>query len=166
MIDADYVRTLARYAAWQNESLIAAAASLSAEARRADRGAFFGSIEATLNHVLWADRIWMHRLAGHPKPHRRSIGDSIYETDTWEAYVAARRATDAAVADWAAALEDAAVAGDLVWYSGAAGREIAKPRGFVVVHVFNHQTHHRGQVHAMLTAAGARPDDTDLFLLA
>jgi len=166
MIAAEYVRTLARYAAWQNESLIAAAEALPPAERQADRGAFFGSIEATLNHVLWADRIWMHRLAGHPKPDRRSIGDSVAETDGWDAYVAARRTTDAAIAAWAEGLADADVTGDLVWYSGAAGREIAKPRGFVIVHVFNHQTHHRGQVHAMLTAAGARPDDTDLFLMA
>jgi uncharacterized damage-inducible protein DinB len=108
----------------------------------------------------------MHRLAGQPKPAQRSIGDSVAETPDWPAYRAARRETDAAIADWAAGLSDADVRGDLTWYSGAAGREIAKPRGLAIVHLFNHQTHHRGQVHAMLTAAGARPDDTDLFLMA
>ena len=54
------------------------------------------------------------------------------------------------------------LAGELHWYSHAMGREMAKPYGLCVMHLFNHQTHHRGQVHAMLTAAGARPDDTDL----
>jgi uncharacterized damage-inducible protein DinB len=57
------------------------------------------------------------------------------------------------------------MAGDLVWFSGAAGREICTPKGFLIGHFFNHQTHHRGQVHAMLTAAGQETGDTDLFLL-
>ncbi|MEM6727609.1 MAG: DinB family protein, partial [Pseudomonadota bacterium] len=57
-------------------------------------------------------------------------------------------------------------AGDLSWFSGALGRDVTKPLAFCVAHFFNHQTHHRGQIHAMLTAAGHVPPDTDLFLLA
>jgi len=55
--------------------------------------------------------------------------------------------------------------GNLTWQSGAAGRQVSRPVGLLVAHLFNHQTHHRGQVHAMLTAAGQRPGDTDLFLM-
>ena len=67
--------------------------------------------------------------------------------------------------DWAHGLDDVALAGDLTWYSGAAGREVSRPMAMLVTHFFNHGTHHRGQVHAMLTAAGMRTDDTDLFMM-
>ena len=67
MIDVHYVRCMARYNRWQNENLYGAADTLSDAERRGDRGAFFGSIHATLNHLLWADRIWMSRLAGTPR---------------------------------------------------------------------------------------------------
>ena len=53
----------------------------------------------------------------------------------------------------------------MVWFSGAANREMRAPKGLLVAHFFNHQTHHRGQAHAMLTAAGQETGDTDLFLL-
>jgi uncharacterized damage-inducible protein DinB len=165
MISPEHVRTFARYGAWQNASLTAAADGLSAAERAADRGAFFGSIQATLNHLLWADRIWMHRLAGTRKPQAHAIADSPRETEDWPDYMAQRKAMDATTLEWAEALRPGDLAGDLTWQSVAAGREIAKPLWFVVAHMFNHGTHHRGQVHAMLTAAGARPDDTDLFLL-
>ena len=63
MIDATYVRAMARYNRWQNDNLYSVADSLSDEARRKDRGAFFKSIHATLNHLLWADNMWMSRLS-------------------------------------------------------------------------------------------------------
>ena len=55
--------------------------------------------------------------------------------------------------------------GDLSWFSGALQADVSKPMWMLVSHFFNHQTHHRGQVHAMLTSAGAKPDDTDLFIM-
>ncbi len=165
MITPAYVRIFARYNAWQNENLIAAADMLDAVARTAERGAFFGSIEATFNHLLWADRIWMHRLAGLPRPNARSIAESVQEVPDWPAFVAARRSMDAEIEAWAETLTEADVGGDLIWFSGSAGRELSRSTGLVVAHLFNHQTHHRGQLHAMLTAAGATPGDTDLALM-
>lgn len=165
MITPDYVRLMARYNAWQNISILAAAAPLDEAARLADRGAFFGSIFATLNHLLWADRIWLSRFAGTPAPVQPSIADSIRETDDWAALTSARPPQDAAISQWAETLQPADLGGDLTWYSGAAGREVTKPRALTVVHFFNHQTHHRGQVHAMLTAAGARTTATDLAFM-
>ena len=76
MIDVHYVQCMARYNRWQNENLYGAADTLSDVERRRDRGAFFGSIHATLNHLLWADRIWMSRLAGTPPPDG-GIPDSV-----------------------------------------------------------------------------------------
>jgi len=164
VIDTGYVRTLARYNAWQSESLLTAASALDDAARRQDRGAFFGSIHGTLCHLLWADRMWLSRFAGTPKPTLR-IHESAALVADWTDLVAQRRAFDGTIATWARELSPEWLAGDQVWFSGATQREMRKPRALLVVHLFNHQTHHRGQVHAMLTAAGARPDDTDLMLL-
>jgi uncharacterized damage-inducible protein DinB len=78
---------------------------------------------------------------------------------------AAREAFDETIVNWAGGLDAAALAGDLTWFSGAAGRELTKPKGLLIAHLFNHQTHHRGQVHCMLTQCGVRPGDTDLPIL-
>lgn len=164
MITAAYCRTMARYNAWQNENLYGAADTLDEAARRADRGAFFGSIHGTLSHLLWGDRIWMSRFDGWAAPAGGIAGSRDFGGD-WDAMMARRREADTAISDWARRLDDAGLEGDLSWYSGALQRDVQKPTALLVMHFFNHQTHHRGQVHAMLTAAGARPDDTDLFIM-
>ena len=165
MIDRAYVVVMARYNAWQNENLYGAAATLSDEARRQDRGAFFGSIHGTLCHILWADSIWLSRLAGTPKPSVPG-SESSRMIAAWEELVAERRKTDALIEDWAANLPPDWLTGDLTWISGVSHREFSKPKALAVMHVFNHQTHHRGQVNAMLTAAGVKPGDTDLVLVS
>ena len=78
---------------------------------------------------------------------------------------AEREKADSAISGWAAKVDDAWLAEDLTWFSGAANREVTARKGLLVTHFFNHQTHHRGQVHAMLTAGGQETGDTDLFLL-
>ena len=156
---------MARYNAWQNRSLVTAADGLSDADRRADRGAFFGSIFATFNHLLWGDLMWMHRLAGWNRPAGASIKDTVRFTADWAAFKAARGDADARIKAWADGLDQMALEGDLAWFSGAIGADLHKPKWICVQGVFNHQTHHRGQIHAMLTAVGARPDDTDLFLM-
>jgi len=162
MISPEYVRLMAAYTRWQNRSIYSAAASLDDRERRRDRGGFFGSIHATLNHVLWGDQTWMHRLAGTPAPAAGTIPDSVAQFETWESLCDARQAMDAAIADWAERVTANDLDGELGWYSGALGRDVRRPRWTLVVQLFNHGTHHRGQVHAMLTAAGALPEDTDV----
>ena len=166
MITPDYARTMARYAHWQNESVYGAADSLSDMERRRDRGAFFGSIHETLNHLLWGDQIWMHRFAGTPAPDAPTIPESTTQFGDWAELRRERTAFDKQISDWAAGLSDDWLSGTMTWFSMAANREISAPHGLLVTHMFNHQTHHRGQANAMLTAAGATPDDTDLMLLA
>lgn len=156
--------TMARYNAWQNRGIFGCADALDDAARRQDRGAWFGSIHGTLSHLMWGDLIWMSRFDGGPPPQGGIAGSAGLFPD-WDALRSLRDTTDARIAAWAATLTADRLAGDLTWYSGAAGREVSKPLAMLVVHFFNHQTHHRGQVHAMLTAAGARPGDTDLFLM-
>ena len=164
MIGADYAQLMARYNAWQNDSLYRAAGTLDDAARRLDRGAFFGSIHGTLAHLLWGDAMWMSRFDGWEAP-GSGIRESATWIENWDDLKARRIEADAGIRDWAFRLSDAALAGDLTWKSGALNREVTKPFGALVVHFFNHQTHHRGQVHALLTAAGAVPEATDLFIL-
>ncbi|QDY69173.1 DinB family protein [Qingshengfaniella alkalisoli] len=165
MITADYCRMMARYNDWQSRSQLTSAGALQQQDRDMDRGAFFGSITGTLNHLLWGDRMWMSRFSNVEKP-GMPISASPEMTGSWEAYVAMRESTNQIILDWANKLTDAALGGDLHWYSGALKRDVTKPLAVCVVHFFNHQTHHRGQVHAMLTAAGLVPDDTDLFAMS
>ncbi|TFH21432.1 MAG: damage-inducible protein DinB [Myxococcales bacterium] len=162
MISPEYVRTLADYNRWQNESLYGAAAGLPEEERRRQRGAFFGSIHATLNHVLWADQIWMSRLVGSTPPPAPNIAASTTQFERWEDLERERRAYDEVIVRWAEGVTAGSLEGELSWFSKAMGRDLTHPRWLLVTHMFNHQTHHRGQVHCMLTAAGRKPDDTDL----
>jgi uncharacterized damage-inducible protein DinB len=163
MIDLAYVQRMARYNKWQNESLYGAADTLSDDERRRERGAFFGSIHKTLSHLLWADRIWMSRFSDVPRP-EGGIPESISLYPEWEPLKQARADFDNTMIDWADRLDPTWLAGDLTWYSGAAKREITRPKWLLVTHMFNHQTHHRGQLHCLLTQAGAKPYVTDLPL--
>ena len=165
MIGPEHARTMARYNQWQNESLYRAADALTDVERAADRGAFFGSIQATLNHLLWGDRIWMSRFAGLPKPSAPNIPASVGECGDWETLKRTRAEFDPRIVAWADSLTGQGLAGNLSWFSGSVRRDVTRPLWMLVTHFFNHQTHHRGQVHAMLTAAGAKPGDTDLFLM-
>ncbi|MEX2455600.1 MAG: DinB family protein [Rhodospirillaceae bacterium] len=166
MITAEYVRTMAAYNRWQNRSVYAAADTLSDSERRADRSAFFGSIHGTLNHLLWGDQIWMSRFAGTPAPKAASIPESPGQIEEWEALKRQRVAFDEIIVGWAREIDPDWLGRTMTWFSVAVKREVSAPHKLLVAHLFNHQTHHRGQVHAMLTAAGASPDDTDLMLLA
>lgn len=165
MIAPDYVRLMARYNEWQNRNVFAAADGLPPAERRRDRGAFFGSVEKTLNHLLWADRMWMHRFTGSPPPRAAGIAQSTAEEPDWPDLLRARRELDAEILAWATRLAPADLEGNFSWFSRATGRDRVEPRGLLIVHMFNHQTHHRGQVHALLTAAGAAPGDTDLAFM-
>jgi uncharacterized damage-inducible protein DinB len=165
MIDLAYVQRMARYNRWQNQSLYGAADALADDERRRERGAFFGSIHKTLSHLLWADRIWMSRFTPDVAAPAGGIPGSVAAYPEWEVLKRERSAFDATVIGWADALDPHWLASDLTWYSGAAKRELTQPKWQLVMHMFNHQTHHRGQVHCMLTQAGGKPADTDLILL-
>jgi uncharacterized damage-inducible protein DinB len=161
MIGTGYVQRMARYNSWQNENLYSAADRLPDEARRQERGAFFGSIHGTLNHLLWADEIWMSRFCGTPRP-QGGIPESTSLRADWDELKRDRVAFDERIIEWAYKLDGEWLASDHSYYSGAVKRDIVKPRWLLVTHFFNHQTHHRGQVHCMLTQAGIRPGATDL----
>ncbi|MES1155064.1 MAG: DinB family protein [Pseudorhodoplanes sp.] len=164
MIDKAYLQRMSLYNRWQNESLYAAASTLSEAERKLERGAFWGSIHGTLSHLIWGDGMWLSRFAGTPKP-TAGIKDSHTLYPDWEALKRERARLDQFIIDWSDGLDPAWLEGDLIWLSGAAQRELSRPKWILVTHFFNHQTHHRGQVHAMLTQADAKPGDTDLFFM-
>lgn len=156
---AAYFQRLARYNAWANARLYDGAASLEEAACRLDRGAFFGSLHNTLNHILVADRIWMHRFTG--------TGETYTQLDTvpcgdLSSLRAAREAEDARIERWVGGLTDDGIAATFT-YANMAGEPQAWPQGLVLAHFFNHQTHHRGQAHAMLSQAGRKPPQLDLI---
>lgn len=164
LVTAAYVRTMARYNAWQNKGLRKVLQAMPEADLAADRGAFFGSIMGTANHLLCADLMWMARFDGGTPP-EGGIAGSPTLCATVMAWETLRYRTDGRIRAWADRLHEVDLTGDLTWYSGAAGREVSRPLGLCIAHFFNHQTHHRGQIHAMLTAAGQSPGDTDLFLM-
>jgi uncharacterized damage-inducible protein DinB len=161
MISPDWCRMMAAYNTEMNRRTFAAADRLDDAARRADRGAFWGSLHGTLSHLLWGDTQWMSRFDGGAKP---PVGqkDSARMIEDWAALKAARAAADYRIATWTTALTAERLAAPLVWFSGQSGREVSMPLWITVTHFFNHQTHHRGQAHALITAAGAVTEDTDL----
>jgi uncharacterized damage-inducible protein DinB len=162
MITVAYARKMARYNRWQNVQVYAAAAKLTDDVRRQERGAFFGSIHGTLNHILWGDQQWMSRFADTPRPTVGSIPESVGQHADFTDLERERAAFDAVIIDWADNLDPASLEGDLTWYSGATKSEMSKPKWPLITHMFNHQTHHRGQVHCMLTQCGVDPGATDL----
>ena len=162
MITPGYTQEMARYNAWQNKQLASVIEVMDEDALTQDRKAFFGSILGTLNHLLWCDQIWLSRFdPALPKPE----GPDTELCPTGMAWCAARRECDAAIKDWTQGLRQEALDADLSWYSGIMQREVTTPLAKTVVHFFNHQTHHRGQGHAMLTSAGYDAPVTDLILM-
>jgi uncharacterized damage-inducible protein DinB len=164
MITPDYVRMMAAYNAEMNRRLYEAAANLTDDDRRLDRGGFWHSIHGTLAHLYWGDCQWMSRFDGWEKPDM-PIRHSAEMIEDFDELRARRVRADANIEAWAARIDSAWLAEDLVWFSGAAQREMRRAKGKLLVHFFNHQTHHRGQAHAMLTACGQQTGDTDLFLV-
>ena len=161
MITPAYVQTMAAYNAEMNRRVYGAALRLPDAERRADRGVFWRSIHGTLSHILWGDSIWLWRFGVGDAPSvPMDRSDRLFEdfAELW----AARQACDEVIAGWAAELTPAGLEGDLRWHSVSIGRDMVTPRALCVMHIFNHQTHHRGQVHALLTRAGEQTGATDL----
>ena len=164
MITPAYCRTMAAYNAEMNRRLYGAADRLSDAERRRDCGAFWHSLHGTLVHILWGDAQWMSRFDGWERP-ATPIKQSDHFIEDWAELRAAREKADVDISRWAEKVDEPWLDADLTWFSGAANREISAPKRLLVTHFFNHQTHHRGQAHALITAAGEKTDDTDLFLV-
>ncbi len=155
-----YARTMSAYNRWMNDRLYQACAGLSDEQRKRDLGAFFGSIHGTLNHLLLADRVWLGRFTGTPF-HATRLDQELYAD--FAELSDERRRTDEAIARWVDGLGAADLAGQLSYTSLVNPQPKQTPLWLAVVHLFNHQTHHRGQVTTLLKQSGVDPGVTDLM---
>jgi len=165
VIDKGYVLSMAHYNTWQNRQLADIFGQMNEAEVIRDRGAFFGSIFGTVNHLLWGDTIWMSRWCRDIERPTGGIPESPHLTPTLGAWSAERFRLDGRILIWAETLRNIDLRGPLSWYSGALKADVTRPLDLCVVHMFNHQTHHRGQIHAMLTQAGATPPVSDLFAM-
>ncbi len=152
---------LAAYNAWANERLSDAAARIADQDYRADRGAFFGSLHGTLNHLLLGDRIWMHRFTGEGDEPTQ-LDAILY--DAFDELRAARRAEDARIIAYIGALTEAELAGAVRYRSTRNPTDIEQRLAPLLLHFFNHQTHHRGQAHCLLTGLTGEAPSLDLLV--
>jgi uncharacterized damage-inducible protein DinB len=143
---------LAGYNAWANRRLYDAAAELPDSDYRAERGAFFGSVHRTLNHLLVADRIWMRRLSGEGQTYTAL---DVVPFDDLASLRSEREAEDRRIIGFVDGLDDTRLAGSVTYRTIASPQEITQPLAPALLHVFNHQTHHRGQAHACCRASAA-----------
>lgn len=156
----DHIRRMARYNRWANHRLYDACAALAPADYFARRPSFFGSIHATLNHILVGDSIWLGRFTGAVPAHLTRL-DMILHED-FAALRAAREAKDAEILAFCNGLDAAALAG-MFTYRNMRDEAFTDPLFPPLTHFFNHQTHHRGQVHGLLSHAGMNPPELDLI---
>jgi uncharacterized damage-inducible protein DinB len=161
---------MAEYNRWMNRRMFDAALGLPAAEAERDRGAFFGSLGQTLNHIAVADSIWLHRFAQHPDATalRSALVDvpvpgSLRQpmAPSLPALRIFRSALDEHILGWARSLTETQLGGSL-HYANLAGVAQSKPFAVLVLHFFNHQTHHRGQASTLLFQAGVDVGVTDL----
>jgi uncharacterized damage-inducible protein DinB len=155
----DYVRMMAGYNAWANRRLFAGCAKLVEANYKMDRGAAFKSLHGTLNHLLLTDRIWAARFDGRPAP---SWALDAILFDDFAALRVAREVEDDKLVFFTDRLGEEDMAKDFRWTRKADGMVVAQPLWAALSHLFNHQTHHRGQAHALLSAAGTEAPPLDL----
>jgi uncharacterized damage-inducible protein DinB len=152
---------LASYNRWANARLYAAAIAMPDEMYRRPTGVFFGSLHGTLNHLLLTDRLWLKRLTGEGE-HPNKL-DTILCEDLSD-LTRARIAEDARLIAVVNQFDDAALSSPFCYRttSGAPQEQILSD---ILLHLFNHQTHHRGQAHACCSIlAGGEPPPLDLLM--
>lgn len=163
---------LASYNAWMNDQLFEVASGLSSENLSADSGVFFKSILGTLNHILVGDIIWLKRFAKHNEKFSSlsCIGEmsdpaslaEIVHSDFRELR-SARTKIDIALINFCKELTEHMLSAPIT-YTNSIGISSTKNFGNVVQHLFNHQTHHRGQVTALLSQKNLNVESTDLIM--
>lgn len=164
---------LADYNIWMNDKVYAAASQLSDAELKENRGAFFGSIHGTLNHLLVADRIWLQRFAHHfstpstlewvsqlPRP--TALDEMLF--NDFQEMREHRQILDLSIKDWVISLSLTDLQ-QILEYSSMKGIPARKPFAGVLLHFFNHQTHHRGQVTTLFAQLGKDVGPTDFLLL-
>jgi uncharacterized damage-inducible protein DinB len=155
-----HYRMFGHYNAWANGRLYDAAARLTSEQYRADRGAFFKSVHGTLNHLLVTDRIWMARFTGEGEAPNR-LDAILFES--FDDLRAARGAEDRRIVGFVDGLDSDRIAGTIKYRRVSSPEEFEQQLAPALAHWFNHQTHHRGHVHALLTGLVGQAPELDLL---
>lgn len=158
-----HFQNMAGYNRWANGQLYDAVAKLPPPAFVTARSGFFPSLMRTLNHILVGDAIWMGRLDGTGHRHIASLDQVLHEE--FRALRQAREAMDDRIVASMDGLSSDRLAQDLTYHT-MAGLAMVTPIDQVLTHFFNHQTHHRGQAHAMLSSTDVPPPSLDLILYA
>jgi uncharacterized damage-inducible protein DinB len=159
MFSGNHIHLMAEYNAWMNENLYAACHQLEDIALKAERGAFFGSIFGTLNHILWGDRVWMARFTGQESPNS-AINEWLHQD--LPSLHQARCELDQQILNWAKGLDAEALNAPFTFTSRLYGFTQTNPLWVYATHLFNHQTHHRGQACTLLTQLGVDVGRTDI----
>jgi uncharacterized damage-inducible protein DinB len=156
-----HFQQLAAYNRWANARLYGAALNLSHHDYRLDTGVFFGSLHGTLNHLLLTDRLWLKRLTGEGD-HPNQLNAILYEdrAELTRARVAEDNRLISVVKKY-----DGAALSNLHSYRTTSGMPQSQNLADILLHLFNHQTHHRGQAHACLSIlTGREPPSLDLLV--
>jgi uncharacterized damage-inducible protein DinB len=153
-----HFRMLARYNFLSNRRLYEACVRLGDAERKSERPAFFGSIHGTLNHIMIGDRIWLARFGGEVVPSTNL--DAVPYEDFGELW-RARQREDERIGAFASGLSTEYLGGALRYINNE-GKTYEDPVRLLVAHLFNHQTHHRGQIHDMLSQTDVSPPVLDL----
>ena len=159
MIDTEYCRLMATYNSWMNRKVYAVCVALPESDLYKDRGAFFKSIYLTLNHIAYADLAFLSRFTGDPTK-VPALAEDLF--GSFAALQTERQRLDDRLAQWADSLTAEWLARSLTYTSKVDGRARTVPHWVLVSHIFNHQTHHRGQVTTMLTQLGRDIGGTDI----
>jgi uncharacterized damage-inducible protein DinB len=157
----EHYREMARYNRWMNGRLYELAAGLSDEQRKRPLGAFFGSLHGTFNHLLLTDRIWLARFGACERPAFRALSDELF--GDFAELRRERAATDETLSAFVAGLAPADLARPIRYTATSGAREHAL--WLALSHLFNHQSHHRGQATTLFMQLGRDPGLTDLIAL-
>lgn len=156
----DHLSRMARYNRWANQRLYDACSGLDPAAYHQPRPAFFGSIHGTLNHVLVGDRHWLARIEGLPRP---DLALDDQPCDDLASLKQAREAEDERMIRLTDSYDDATIDSVIRYRTITNPADIETPLHLCWLHVFNHQTHHRGQVHDQLSQTDVAPPPLDLI---
>ena len=159
MIDSNYCQAMSSYNGWMNDRLYALCADMTDVERKQDRGAFFGSIHLTLNHILFGDTIMLARLTDDFSDVPCNPAEMFAD---FQDLTAARRAMDARIEQWGASVTAEWLRHNLTFISRIDNRSHTLPRWLMTVQMFNHQTHHRGQITTLLSQTGLDIGTTDI----
>ncbi|UAJ72282.1 damage-inducible protein DinB [Synechocystis sp. PCC 7339] len=163
MQTSDYFELMAQYNQWINGKIYAVCAEIPDDMRKKDLGAFFKSIDGTLNHILYGDKAWLGRFTKQSLT-SKSIGQELYQN--FDALWAERSAMDQEILHWSQNLSSPWLETPFEYTSNTDGKTRIMPTWVLVTHMFNHQTHHRGQVTTLIKQLGYEPGIVDLPWLA